>query len=147
VGVGENVFTLYDMRGSCLSPALLLLCPGLGCIRGRIRACIPAIYLHSGPIAGGPVGMTIHGSGLTMTKNRTLFLLPKVWSSFNPPGSRCTSSRSFRIPGPSAKMALFLLPVLWGRFTQSWVFRAVWVWWDPSSSFVPSSFIFHRSKV
>ena len=130
VGVGENVFTLYDMPGSLLLSALLLLWPGLGCTRGRVRACIPAIYLHSGRVAGLPVALTIDGSGLTMTKKKTLFLLPKLWSSFNLPGSRCTSSRSFRIPGPSVKMALFLLPTFWGLFGQSWFFWGVWMWWD-----------------
>ena len=74
VGVGENVFTLYDMRGSTLLPALLHLWPG----SAFIPACIPAIYLHSGRVAGGPVGLTIDGSGLTMTKKMTLFLLPKL---------------------------------------------------------------------
>ena len=114
MGVGENVFTLYDMRGSTLLPALLLLCPGLGCIRGRIRACIPAIYLHSGRVAGSPVVLTIDGAGMMMTKNRALFLLPKVRSSFYPlllvPVLRA------RVPGSGfiGKMALFLFPVFWG---------------------------------
>ena len=131
-------------------PYYLLYCT-FGRVSVFIRACIPAIYLHSGRVAGSPVVLTIDGSGLTMTKKRTLFLLPKVRSSFNLPGFRCTSSRSFRIPDSSAKMALFLFPTFWGRFTQSWFFSGVWMWWDPSvpypRSLIPYPFILHRSKV
>jgi len=69
------------MRGSLLSSALLLLWPGLGCTRGRVSAFIPAIYLHLGPIAGGPVALTIDGAGLMMTKKRPFF----YYLSFGPP--------------------------------------------------------------
>ena len=113
------------------------ICPGLSyyprcCYFGRVSACIPAIYLHSGRVAGSPVVLTIDGAGLTMTKNRALFLLPKVWSFFNLPGSRCTSSRSFRVPGSLAKRTLFLLPTFWGLFRWTRFFWGVWMWWDPS---------------
>ena len=41
VGVGENVFTLYDMRGSPLFFALLLLWPGLGLHSGLHTCNLP----------------------------------------------------------------------------------------------------------
>ena len=44
-----------------------LRCCTFGRASGFIRAYIPAIYLHLGPIAGGPVVLTIGGAGLTMT--------------------------------------------------------------------------------
>ena len=131
------------------------ICPGLAyhprcCFFGRVSAFIPAIYLHSGPIAGGPVGMTIHGSGLTMTKKRTLFLLPKLWPSFNLPGSRCTSLRSFRVPDPffmeehsgsslrvHRQKDPFLIPYVLGTFHPKSVFLGGLGVVGPFPSFVP----------
>ena len=138
------------MRGSLLSSALLLLWPGLGCTRGRVSAFIPAIYLHLGPIAGGPVALTIDGAGLMMTKKRPFFyylsfgLLLSLGPGSRPPGS---------LPGFGSvgKKDPFLIPHVLGTLTQSRFFWGVGLWWDPSipypRSLIPYPFIRPRSKV
>ena len=136
------------MPGSRLSSALLHLCPGLGCTRGRIRAFIPAIYLHSGRVAGFPVDLTIDGPGLTMTKNRALFLSPKLWPSFYPWLLACVLRAPSLAPGSLAKRDLFLFPMFWG------LFRVTRFFWGsgcggtfPSLSPVPYPLSLHPSPV
>jgi len=110
-------------------------CCYFGRVSGFIRAFIPAIYLHLGPIAGLPVALTIDGAGLMMTENRTLFLLPKVWPLFNlpVPGVLLRGRSAFRalslrgnIPGPCSgsvgKNGPFLITCTLGIFQVDSVF-------------------------
>jgi len=75
------------------------------CSFGRVSAFIPAIYLHSGRVAGSPVALTIDGSGLTMTKKGPFFYYP----NFGPPSISLVPGVLLR--GRSASRTLFL----WGN--------------------------------
>lgn len=150
------------------------ICPGLSysprrCSFARVSACIPAIYPHSGPIAGLQVaGLMMTGRVDDDEKKDPFFITQHLELFF--PGSllgslSCVADVTRPGPffmgkhsGPSlragpwlrvhwSEWALFLLPILWGRFTQSGFFWAVGVWWDPCSSFVPYPLTLHRSKV
>ena len=100
------------MRGSTLLPALLRFWPGFG-----LHSCNLPTFGPGCRAIGGRADDD--GPGLTMTKNRALFLLPKLWPSFHPlllvPVLRAPSLA----PGSLVGMALYLLPIFWGRFTQS----------------------------
>lgn len=113
------------MPGSLLSSALLLLWPGLGLTRGRIRAFIPAIYLHLGPIAGLPVAGLMMAGRADDDLKWGVSLCPKFWRSLIRAGQR----------SPGQNRGCFLYPILWGLCRLSRFFWAVGVWRDSLPSF------------
>lgn len=70
----------------CLPYAI---CPGLPysprcCYFARVSAYIPAIYLHSGRVAGLPVAGLMMTGPVDDDEKVALFLLPKFWPSLPP---------------------------------------------------------------